>query len=191
MVDNDTLKEAMKAAVKSNLLFVDSARDYGFGKGPKLIGKCCPDEIKISSKVLPLESKEIKFMDDKWEELYKAAKQVLKPRDISKIIEAGGVAAAIESISGKIYVGVCVDTACTLGVCAERNAIFHMITNGEDSIKRVIAIDREGKAIPPCGACREFMTQLMPEDYKDIEIMMDYEKEKIMTLGELTPEWWI
>ena len=102
-------------------------------------------------------------MDNKWQELYDAAKQVLKPRDISKIIEAGGVSAAIESVSGKIYVGVCVDTACTLGVCAERNAIFNMITNGEDSIKRVIAIDRDGKAIPPCGACREFMTQLMPE----------------------------
>jgi len=37
-------------AVKSDLLFVDSARDYGFGKGPKLIGMCCPDEVKISSK---------------------------------------------------------------------------------------------------------------------------------------------
>ena len=130
-------------------------------------------------------------MDNKWQELYDAAKQVLKPRDISKIIEAGGVSAAIESVSGKIYVGVCVDTACTLGVCAERNAIFNMITNGEDSIKRVIAIDRDGKAIPPCGACREFMTQLMPEGDRSIEIMMDYENERIVTLGDLTPEWWI
>lgn len=60
--------------------------------------------------------------------------------------------------------------ACTLGVCAERNAIFNKITNGEDSIKRVIAIDRAGKAIPPCGACREFMTQLMPEEYKTIPL---------------------
>lgn len=130
-------------------------------------------------------------MDNKWQELYDAAKQVLKPRDISKIIEAGGVSAAIESVSGKIYVGVCVDTACTLGVCAERNAIFNMITNGEDSIKRVIAIDSDGKAIPPCGACREFMTQLMPEEYRAIEIMMDYENERIVTLGDLTPDWWI
>lgn len=130
-------------------------------------------------------------MDNKWQELYDAAKQVLKPRDISKIIEAGGVSAAIESVSGKIYVGVCVDTACTLGVCAERNAIFNMITNGEDSIKRVIAIDSDGKASPPCGACREFMTQLMPEEYRAIEIMMDYENERIVTLGDLTPDWWI
>lgn len=130
-------------------------------------------------------------MNEKWNELYDSAKKVLRPRDVSKIIEAGGVAAAVESISGNIYVGVCVDTACTLGVCAERNAMFHMITNGENAIKRVIAIDRDGKAIPPCGACREFMTQLMPENYRDIEIMMDYENGRVVTLGELTPEWWL
>ena len=35
------------------------------------------------------------------------------------------------------------------------------------------------------------MVQLMPDQYKSIEIMLDYESEKIMTLGELTPEWWI
>lgn len=131
------------------------------------------------------------IMDEKWKELYLAAKKIINPRDVSKMIEAGGVAAAVESVSGKIYVGVCVDTACTLGVCAERNAIFNMITHGENAIRRVIAIDREGKAIPPCGACREFMTQLMPESYRTIEIMMDYENHRIVTLGELTPEWWL
>ena len=130
-------------------------------------------------------------MDNTWNKLYDAAKQVLNPREISKMIEAGGVAAAIESASGKIYVGVCVDTACTLGICAERNAIFHMITNGENAIRRVIAINRTGKVIPPCGACREFMTQLMPDSYRTVEIMMDYETNKVVTLGELTPEWWI
>ena len=48
-----------------------------------------------------------------------------------------------------------------------------------------------GKTGTPCGACRELMVQLMPETYKDIEIMLDYEQEKVVTLGELTPEWWI
>ena len=70
-------------------------------------------------------------MDNIWNELYEAAKAVLKPRAVSKFVEAGGVAAAIESGSGKIYTGVCVDTACTLGICAERNAIFHMLAEGE------------------------------------------------------------
>ncbi len=130
-------------------------------------------------------------MNNSWSDLYNAAIKVLNPREVSKIMEAGGVAAAIESESGKIYVGVCVDSACTLGICAERNAIFNMITNGESKINRVIAVNRNGKAMPPCGACRELMTQLMPGDYKDVEIMLDYEKGRVTTLGELTPEWWI
>ncbi len=131
------------------------------------------------------------MMDQIWNELYGAAMNVIHPREVSRMVEAGGVAAAVESASGNIYVGVCVDTACTLGVCAERNAIFNMITNGENAIRRVIAVDRNGKAVPPCGACREFMTQLMSDDYRSIEIMLDYENGKIVTLGNLTPEWWI
>lgn len=112
-------------------------------------------------------------MEKIWTELYEAAKRVLDPRNVSDIIEAGGVAAAIESVSGKIYVGVCIDSACTLGICAERNAIFNMITNGENAIKRVIAVNWDGKAMPPCGACRELMTQLMPKDYRDVQVMFD------------------
>lgn len=130
-------------------------------------------------------------MDNKWNELYIAAKTVLNPRKISEWMEAGGVSAAIESESGKIYTGVCIDEACSLGICAERNAIFNMITNGESKIKKVIAINYEGKALAPCGACRELMTQLMPNDYKEIEIMLDYENKRIDKLGQLTPEWWI
>lgn len=129
--------------------------------------------------------------EEVWTNLYHAAKAVINPREVSQMIEAGGVAAAIEAGSGKIYVGVCIDMACSLGVCAERNAIFNMITNGESSISKVIAIDRDGKAVPPCGACREFMTQLMPDNYQDIEIMLDYDSKRIVTLKELTPEWWL
>lgn len=130
-------------------------------------------------------------MQEVWDKLYDEAMKVLYPREISKVVEAGGVAAAVESGTGKIYVGVCVDSACTLGICAERNAIFNMITRGESDIRRVIAVNRHGKAMPPCGACRELMTQLMPENYKSIEIMLDYEQGKVATLGELTPQWWI
>ena len=130
-------------------------------------------------------------MEQIWKDLYAAAQAVLNPREISKFVEAGGVAAAIEAGSGKIYVGVCVDTACTLGVCAERNAIFNMLTHGESTIRRVVAVDREGKTGAPCGACRELMTQLMPGTYQDVEIMLDYEQNRVITLGSLTPEWWI
>lgn len=110
-------------------------------------------------------------MDNKWIELYNVAKAVQNDREISEMVSAGGVAAAIESESGRIYVGVCIDTCSTLGICAERNAIFNMITNGEHEIRRVIAIMPNGKTGAPCGACRELMTQLAPGKYHDIEIM--------------------
>ena len=126
-----------------------------------------------------------------WVSLYEAAKAVQRPRHVSSYIEAGGVAAAVESSSGRIYTGVCVDTACTLGICAERNAILNMVTNGEDAIRRVLTIMRDGRTGPPCGACREMMTQLMPSRFGAVEVMIDYEAGKTMTLADLTPQWWL
>lgn len=130
-------------------------------------------------------------MENIWEKLYSAAKAIQNYRKISDFIDAGGVAAAVLSSSGKIYTGVCIDTCSTLGICAERNAIFNMITNGESDICKVLAIMPDGKTGAPCGACRELMVQLMPEKYRDIEIMLDHESCRIVKLGELTPEWWI
>ena len=126
-----------------------------------------------------------------WDRLYEAAKSVLNPRTISAYVTAGEVSAAVLSSSGKIYTGVCIDTCSTLGICAERNAIFNMITNGEQEIRKVLCIPPVRGKGAPCGACRELMVQLMPDQYRSIEIMLDYESEKVMTLGELTPEWWI
>jgi len=126
-----------------------------------------------------------------WNEMYEAALSVQNGRKISHYVEAGGVAAAILSSTGKIYTGVCVDTCSTLGICAERNAIFNMITNGEDKIDKVLAIMPSGKVGAPCGACRELIVQLMPDNYKNVQILLDYQNGKIITLGEITPEWWI
>ncbi|WP_225048642.1 cytidine deaminase family protein [Lacticaseibacillus kribbianus] len=130
-------------------------------------------------------------MDEQWQRLYSAAKAVLAPRNVSDYIEAGGVAAAIAVPSGAIYVGVCVDTACTLGVCAERNAIFNALTHGENRITRVLAIGADGQAMAPCGACRELMAQLMPGAAKDVQVMMDCQSGRVVTLAQLTPEWWV
>lgn len=130
-------------------------------------------------------------MDAVWKKLFDAAKAVQNERRISEYVTGGEVAAAIQSKSGNIYTGVCIDTCSTLGICAERNAIFNMITNGEQEIQRVLAILPDGSTGAPCGACRELMVQLMPGDYKDIEIMLDISKGKTVRLGEITPAWWI
>ena len=124
-----------------------------------------------------------------WDKLIKAAKSVQNGRVLSPFIEAGGVGAAIMTESGNIYVGVCIDTASSLGMCAERNAMANMLTNGEHRIKKVVAVTPSGKVGAPCGACREFMLQLH-KDHKDIEILLDADTYKTVTLGEITPEWW-
>lgn len=124
-----------------------------------------------------------------WQELYEAARKVQQGRTISPFIEAGGVAAAILTRAGNIYVGVCIDTASTLGMCAERNAMANMITHGESRIEKVVAVMPGGKVGSPCGACREFMMQLDRES-GDIEILLDLETEKTICLKELLPDWW-
>ena len=130
-------------------------------------------------------------MDKIWNEMYEAAKAVRNPRQISDYVSGGEVAAAILSKSGNIYTGVCIDTCSTLGICAERNAIFNMVTNGEQEIDKVLCVMPDGSCGAPCGACRELMVQLMPEKYHDIEIMMDYDTGRTVKLGDITPEWWI
>lgn len=124
-----------------------------------------------------------------WNELYNAARKVQNDRSISPFINAGGVAAAILTRKGNIYVGVCIDMACTLGMCAERNAIANMITNGESQIDKVVAVMEDGSVGSPCGACREYMMQL-DKDSGEIEILLDLKTEKTIKLKELIPDWW-
>ena len=124
-----------------------------------------------------------------WKELYNAAVKVQNGRTISPFIEAGSVAAAILTKQGNIYVGVCIDTASALGMCAERNAIANMITNGESQIDKVVAVMPDGKVGSPCGACREYMMQL-DKNSSEIEILLDLESEKTVKLKELIPDWW-
>lgn len=119
-----------------------------------------------------------------WQEVYNRAKAVVNPKKISNQICSGGVGAAVVSKSGNIYTGVCIDTDCSLGMCAERNAISTMITNGEFEIKMVAAVDKKGNVLPPCGACREFMMQL--KNSADIEVLVD-NKGIVLKLKDLMP----
>ena len=83
-------------------------------------------------------------MDDTWITLYERAAAVRRERRISDYLSCGEVSAAVLSRSGKIYTGVCVDTCSTLGICAERSAIFQMLTDGEQEIDKVLAILPDG-----------------------------------------------
>ena len=139
--------------------------------------------------VRALEARALACYDDSWDLLYLAARRVQRPREVSPLVEVGSVATALLTEAGNVYVGVCIDTACSLGMCAERSAIAAMVTAGESQIRRIVAVMPGGRAGMPCGACRELMMQLDPAA-REVEALLDYESRRTALLGELVPGWW-
>ena len=123
-----------------------------------------------------------------FEELYLSAKNVVDPRRITESVEVGGVGAALLTDKGNIYLGVCIDTACSMGFCAEHAAAAAMITAGENIVKKVVAVGGEGQIMPPCGRCREFLSQIAEEN-KDAEVMVG--EGVVVLLKDLLPHSWL
>jgi cytidine deaminase len=122
-----------------------------------------------------------------FEDLYTAAKSVLNPRKLSDSADAGGVAAALLTDSGRVYTGVCIETNCSMGFCAEHAAAGAMITAGEHRVVKMVAVGWDGRIMPPCGRCREFISQLH-NDNRLAEVLVA--EGKIVTLRDLLPFDW-
>jgi cytidine deaminase len=70
------------------------------------------------------------------------------------------VGAAVLSGSGRIYTGSNVENASYgLTCCAERSAIFAMISAGEKKIAGLLIIGDSKEFLPPCGACRQVIAE--------------------------------
>lgn len=122
-----------------------------------------------------------------FDELYHLALETLNPRDISRSSEAGSVAAAILTDKGNVYTGVCIDTPCSMGFCAEHNAIGTMITAGESKIVKLVAVIEGGAIVEPCGRCREFILQVHDDNHLCEVLMAD---KSVLTIAELLPRRW-
>jgi cytidine deaminase len=122
-----------------------------------------------------------------FEDLYLQAKSVIHYRKLSECAEAGDVGAALLSESGKIYTGVCIDVTCGIGFCAEHAAAAAMVTAGESRVLKMIAVGGDGKILPPCGRCREFISDLHNKNL-DTEVMVS--ESVTLTLRELLPYDW-
>ncbi|MGD8815067.1 MAG: cytidine deaminase [Anaerolineales bacterium] len=122
-----------------------------------------------------------------FDELYRKAKSVLNPRKLSEWAEAGGVGAAILTEGGGVYMGVCIDTGSSMGFCAEHAAAAAMVTAGESRILKMVAVGWDGRVMPPCGRCREFIRQI---DQGNIEAEVMVGEGIIVTLRDLLPYDW-
>jgi len=62
-----------------------------------------------------------------------------------------------------------------------------MITAGENQVVKMVAVNWDGNVLPPCGRCREFISQLHPDNFM-AEVLID--REKVVKLRELLPFEW-
>jgi cytidine deaminase len=122
-----------------------------------------------------------------FEELCQRARAVAQPRRLSGSAEAGSVGAALLAENGAVYTGVCIDTACSMGFCAEHAAAAAMITAGESRVVKMVAVNSAGIILPPCGRCREFISQLHPRNFA-AEILVA--EGRVVSLRELLPHDW-
>src|SRR5512137_106734 len=116
--------------------------------------------------------------------LIEKAKSVLKPRKMKSGCSVGDVGCALVTDKGNVYLGVSIDVGCGMGFCAEHSAIAAMVTHGEHVIKKIVAVVENGRPIPPCGRCREFMRQIHEENCQ-AEVIIG--KNKSFKLKELLP----
>jgi|SRR5690625_402280 len=119
--------------------------------------------------------------------LYKIAKETLNPRIISRNGEVGHVASALLTEAGNVYTGVAITVPCSIGFCAEHSAIAAMVTANESKIVKIVAVYEDGSILPPCGRCREFISQINDEN-DTCEVLLP--NNVIKTLGELLPDRW-
>ena len=103
------------------------------------------------------------------------------------------VGAALLSADGKIYTGCNIENASyTPTNCAERTAFFKAVSEGvRDFTAIAIAGGKEDATeldyCPPCGVCRQVMSEFCKDDFK-IFLVKSETEYKEYTLTELVPE---
>lgn len=100
------------------------------------------------------------------------------------------VGAALLTKDGKVYTGCNVENAGYSATnCAERTAIFKAVSEGEREFSAIAIVGAKhgkgGEFCPPCGVCRQVMSEFCPPDFKII--LGTPEKFQIYTLGQLLP----
>lgn len=93
--------------------------------------------------------------------LMEAAHRLLRARFQTDRHEIG---AALRTLGGQVLAAVSLDTRVgRMAVCAEAVAIGMAIAEGHVGIQTIVAVNAAGRAVAPCGACRELLADYAPQ----------------------------
>jgi cytidine deaminase len=77
------------------------------------------------------------------------------------------VGAALLTTDGKVYHGCNIENAAySMCNCAERTALFSAYAEGNRNFEMLAVVADTERPCPPCGACRQVISELCPGDMK-------------------------
>ena len=97
------------------------------------------------------------------------------------------VGAALLTKDGKVYRGCNIENAAySMCNCAERTALFKAYSEGDKEFAALAVIADTPRPVPPCGACRQVISELCPSDMKIILANLNGDITEL-TVKELLP----
>lgn len=103
------------------------------------------------------------------------------------------VGAALMTKGGKVYTGCNIENVgFTPTICAERNAFFKAVSEGEMEFSEIVVVGGPEGAenldyFPPCGVCRQVMMEFCDYDTFRVILAKSPEEYKEYALKEMLP----
>ncbi|WP_449537016.1 cytidine deaminase [Ferdinandcohnia sp. Marseille-Q9671] len=127
----------------------------------------------------------------KIEQLIEEAK---KARELAYVPYSNfNVGAALLTKDGKVYHGCNIENAAySVTNCAERTALFKAYSEGDKEFAAIAVVADTERPVPPCGACRQVISELCQSDTKVYLTNLKGEIQEIsiedLLPGAFTPE---
>lgn len=97
------------------------------------------------------------------------------------------VGAALLTNDGKVIHGCNIENAAySMTNCAERTALFTAYAQGDKEIVAIAVVADTARPVPPCGACRQVISELCSGDTKVILTNLKGDVQEL-TVSELLP----
>jgi len=117
------------------------------------------------------------------QDLVEAAKAIIKLRYKEDWHHVG---AALRTRSGKVFSAVHLEAYIgRIAVCAEAIALGMAAAAGDTEIDTIVAVNKDGKIVSPCGMCREMISDYSPNA---VVIIMREGHVSAVPISELLPE---